>query len=474
VTQPAITTLADCEKVGGMDEMLPVDPFRSLYVHFGMLLGVDDFRTVDAYHRGKMWFHSAWLHRQGTLWGLRVQLDQAMGEVRVKPGAAVDALGRELYLNAPACLNVSAWYNQHKDEPELSEIVTTDPETGYISFDAHVVIKFKACLNRQVPALKEPCDGSNSTTAYSRVNETVMLCLKPGKAPEWRAPGQLPFHRLRLLFGLEDPLTDEGEIIPEDDEVVTKRDWILTLPVEDQPAAYLEAFRYFAAKDEMEMTPASDSAGGGSFLFPATDPACIPLANIEGLTLMAVDDSWEVIDGEVDNAIRPVHVPTSTIQELTCGPQCQCGAPAPVEPPPIVEEPDPIADAGGPRIDPESVQLQGEILTFELTGPPLMKASVEARAISVTAFDTRDGWVTAEIKDVRYKASEDMVTVELIDAPGAVLVRLIASGTGPYPLLGRIGHNRIPLAGAVGGSPGTAHDGNDFVFMFKRGGDHGG
>ena len=90
----------------------------------------------------------------------------------------------------------------------------------------------------------------------------------------------------------------------------------------------------------------------------------------------------------------------------------------PVEPPLIVEEPDPIADAGGPRIDPESVKLQGEILTFKLTGPPLMKASAEARAISVTAFDTRDGWVTAEIKDVRYKASENLMTVELIDALG--------------------------------------------------------
>ena len=217
----------------------------------------------------------------------------------------------------------------NKDEPELSEIVTTDPETGYISFDAHIVIKFKACLNRQVPALKEPCDGSNSTTAYSRVNETVMLCLKPGKHRNGERRGSSLFIVCVLLFGLEEPLTDEGEIVPEDEEVVIKRDLILALPVEEQPAAYLEWFRYFAAKDEMEMTPASDSAGCGSFLFPATDPACIPLANIEGLTLLAVDDSWEVIDGEVDNAIRPVHVPTSTIQELTCGPRCQCGAPTP-------------------------------------------------------------------------------------------------------------------------------------------------
>ena len=58
------------------NEMLPVDPFRSLYVHFGMLLGVDDFQTLDAYHRGKMWCHSAWLHGQGVIWGLQVALPE--------------------------------------------------------------------------------------------------------------------------------------------------------------------------------------------------------------------------------------------------------------------------------------------------------------------------------------------------------------------------------------------------------------
>ena len=54
-----------------------VDPFRALHVHFGMLMGVDDFETIDAYHRGKMWLHSSWLHREGVLWGLRVALDAA-------------------------------------------------------------------------------------------------------------------------------------------------------------------------------------------------------------------------------------------------------------------------------------------------------------------------------------------------------------------------------------------------------------
>ena len=46
-------------------------------------------------------------------------------------------------------------------------------------------------------------------------------------------------------------------------------------------------------------------------------------------------------------------------------------------------------------------------------------------------------------------------------------VRLIVYGTGPAPLLGA---NFAPLAGGVGGPPGTAHDGHDFVHMqeFRR------
>ena len=78
-----------------LEGLLRLDPFSSLNVHFGMLLGVEDFRTVDAYHRGKMWLHSAWLHRQGTIWGLAVTTDKPSSEVRVSPGLAVDGLGRE-------------------------------------------------------------------------------------------------------------------------------------------------------------------------------------------------------------------------------------------------------------------------------------------------------------------------------------------------------------------------------------------
>jgi len=66
----------------------------------------------------------------------------------------------------------------------------------------------------------------------SRVSETVELLLRPGKAPT----KDLGYHRLRILFSLED---DASEY----DEVRTRRQTILALAAEQQPRAYLEAFR---------------------------------------------------------------------------------------------------------------------------------------------------------------------------------------------------------------------------------------
>ena len=69
----------------GRSELLPLSPFNALRYHFGMLLGVDDFETEQAYHRAKMRIHNAWLHRAGVVWGFDVRLDVPHGEIRVLP-----------------------------------------------------------------------------------------------------------------------------------------------------------------------------------------------------------------------------------------------------------------------------------------------------------------------------------------------------------------------------------------------------
>ena len=95
----------------------PLAPYYSLHYNFGMLLGVSDFETEQAYHRGKMRLHNTWLHREGVAWGLGVtRPDTFVDEIRVTRGLATDGLGRELYLEKDACLNVPAWFEAHKDD----------------------------------------------------------------------------------------------------------------------------------------------------------------------------------------------------------------------------------------------------------------------------------------------------------------------------------------------------------------------
>jgi hypothetical protein len=456
VCNSAITSKTSDEKKE-MSDLSPVSPFRSLLVHFGMLLGVDDFETIDSYHRGKMWLHNAWLHRQNTVWGLGVSVSEAKDELRVAGGLAVDGLGRELYLENAACLDISSWYEEHRDDPELQAIVKEDAD-GAIHFDAYVAIRFKGCLARQVPALTEPCDSSGATTAYSRVIETVELLLLPGNATEWRMPpGVLPYHRLRLFCGLEEPIKKEDDtMIPTDKEVLDALGDILALAAEEQPPAYLKAFRRFSALDEMDLAPASGEEGDAFSLFPIQDPALLPLANIKGITLVPVESGgWHLTGGEIDNTVRPVHLPTSTIQDLLCGPGCSCSPVGPDIPP---------ADAGGPRIDAGSVSIQGEKITFKVASSTLLKASVQAKGLSVTSFDLGGGWNEEKIRSVTYDTMSKEVTIMLGEAPDGNLVRLIVSGTGKFPFLGE---NWVPLAGAMGGLPGDKMNGNDFVFMFK-------
>ena len=62
---------------------------------------------------------------------------------------------------------------------------------------------------------------------------------------------------------------------------------------------------------------------------------------------------------------------------------------------------------------------------------------------------------------MEYWDEDQSVTIKF-DSAMAGKLRLIARGTGATPLLGA---NHVPLAGGVGGVPGTKHDGHDFVFM---------
>jgi hypothetical protein len=441
-------------------ELLPLSPFNSLNYHFGMLLGVDDFETEQAYHRAKIRMHNAWLHREGVVWGFAVTVDDARGEIRVKPGLALDAAGHELHLEAEYCINVGEWFDKHEKDPEFDLVRE--------GFEARVVICFKACLNRQVPAFMEPCDSGGTSTAYSRVSETLEILLLPHRAPAL----VYPYHRLRQMFGLDKPETLEQTKLddlknkevspgntPEDQALLNavRRDQgvldevkrLQALPADQQAEAWLQAFHRFAALDEIDLQPATSKDGARTLLFPGQEDDCVLLADISELTLTKKDNLWLLSGGKVDTSVRPSHVATTTIQDLLCG-----GLLAPRGP---------QADADtGPRIDPRSVILLTAKAIMFSVDKDLHDASVKAAAFSVTWFDPTGGWQRANIANASYGGTETKTVVLDLDTAVSRRVRLVVFGTGPTPLLGA---DLAPLAGVAGGPPGTAHNGHDFVHM---------
>ena len=444
--------------VGG-SELLPLSPFTALRYHFGMLMGVADFETEQGYHRAKMRIHNAWLHRAGVIWGFGVSVDADHGEIRVTPGLALDAAGHELHLEADACINVNAWIDDKKEKDANFDLKKE-------GFDVHVAIRFKPCLTRQVPALLEPCENASTGTAYSRVFETIEILLLPHSAP---VP-VYPYHRLRILFGLEAPLTitraelDQLEAkeaantlsneerkklqqVRQDREVVLAVEEIRALPAHDQRARWLHAFHRFAALDEIDLQPAKSADGARTLLFPGQDNEPVFLANISGLSLTESNGQWQLSGGTVDTSVRPSHVATTTIQDLLTG---------------RLGEAEPPAADNGPRIYPDSVVLLTSTeIQFRINKIP-HEASLKAAAFSVTSFDPSSGWTKSDVVNAAHGgAGTETVNLQL-HQPVRGRVRLIVFGTGPTPLLGA---DLFPLAGAVGGPRGTMHDGNDFVHM---------
>jgi hypothetical protein len=451
------TTLDPCGCTGSTsrtaneDAALPIAPFTAIQYHFGMLLGVDDLETAQAYPRGKVRLHNAWLHREGVVWGLDVRFNERR-ELSVTPGLALDAAGRELHLDAVACVDLGKWFAKHQADPDFT---FEDRPNGAKRFDAHVVARFKACLARPVPAIADPCAGDERDTAFSRVDETVELLLRPGLAPA----KDRGWHRLRILFALEDDA-------PAFAEVQARREAILAMALGDQPRAYLAAFREFAALDAIDLRPQLDAGGEPSALVPE-DPTEVVLADVPAITVRpgGPDPNGYVIADPlpVPNVrVRPAHVATAAIQELLCGPLFAVGAPG--TPPPA---PPPAPDAGGPRVDPATVRVAARRRIVLGTNKPLDRESVRPSQFSVTAYTHSDGWHTLDIANAFPDTAGTLITIDLKESVTAgSTARVIAKGTGPTPLLGT---DLVPLAGSLTDPPSTINDGRDFVIMLRRG-----
>jgi hypothetical protein len=411
------------------DEDLPVNPFHALRVAYGMLLGEDDFRALMGNPRGKQMLHNAWLHSSGVVWGYSVRRE-GTGRLRVTPGLAIDGLGRELVLEADWC-------------PPIADLLDT-ARSGHDdrTLVGCLVAVFDTCPTAPVPALAEPCDLSRKHTDFSRVVETVRLELRVGDCPTPAYPES--YHRLRVLLGL----SPVGDPDPAGKAAYQWACEIARKPTHERAPELLRAFRDLAARDVIDLAPAREEGDVCPSLFPVTeDNAAVVLAKVT-LELRGTGSCTEVLDVEVDETARRSLIATSTVQELTCG----------LAPGVLGAGTEP--DAGGPRVKPGSVGWHdsGNRLEFEVTAP-LLEGSLRDRPVLVTSLSDR-GWVREDIDRISYDPKSQIVSVVLHDPPAYELVRLIVRGTGPTPIFGV---SKVPLAGLVGGPPGSRHDGNDAV-----------
>lgn len=450
----------DCDNCRGGD--LPANPFIAPRVTHGMLLGEDDFRVMVGYPRGKHLLHQAWLHGTGVIWGYQV-CGAGLWELEIGPGLAVDPMGRDLVHEACVSLDLREVRDRAIADGRLEETSSKGADCRTARVRACVVAEFNGCLSSPVPTLADPCDVTRSHDDYSRVLERARIgirlgpCPDRGSCPDPRSGGD--YHRVRVLLGLD----DVGSNDEEGEEARRARARVLAAA---DPARALECeLAEMACQDAIDLRPETEPGEHhlGLFRTADEDPAVV-LAEV-WIKLRDRDGCWE-FDGpaQVRTGVRTTLLPTDLITALTCGLA------------PGLLDSSAAGGAEGPRVDGANIELShdGKKMIIPVTAalvPGTVPGSVE---VTTLAPEKGDRWVVEDIYDAAFdvdagKSADGAIVVRLAysltERPVGALVRVRVCGSGGKPVMGA--DPLVPLAGLVGGPPGTEHEGHDAVWVFR-------
>ncbi len=280
---------------------LPDTPQCGLNYHFGMLLGVDDLRAEQGFHVGRLRRHQRLLHGTGVVAGFAVDFDEATFDLRIGPGYAVDALGRDLALDVAQCVNLAKWWEKHQDDEVFDDIA--NPKDALLDLDLQCC--YATCLSRPVPAIAAPCATDTADIAYSRLCETVRLSLVRAQPAQPAAPR---CHLLRLWLGFEAPAKDaEGNLLPDDAWLKAQIAALAGLPAEQLAAA-----RDSLAHEVWARALAAESTAAAA----PEDTPCVPLARLEGVHLSQDATGWHVSIARKILGVRPLLLSTGLLQDL--------------------------------------------------------------------------------------------------------------------------------------------------------------
>ena len=231
---------------------LPDNPQCAPNYHFGMLLGVEDFRAEQGFHVGRLRRHQRLLHGAGVVAGYAVEFDAETFQLRVGPGYGIDLLGRDLMLDVTQCVSLPLWWGKHAKDEAFDDIA--NPKDASVDLD--LVVCYATCLDRPVPAIAEPCDADASDIAYSRLCETVTLALVRHTNDETAPVADRRYHLLRMWLGLEGPATDaEGNLLQDDQWLVDQFVAAQALPAAEQGGARNALLRELMARNVAATSP---------------------------------------------------------------------------------------------------------------------------------------------------------------------------------------------------------------------------
>lgn len=185
-----------------------LDPVRTrlhserLHYATGELLGADDFRDEQTYHRRQLSRALLYLNGSGVIAGLRVVANHQPGqngapdevELEVEPGLALDRVGRLIEVPREACLRLRRWFDyaasrDPRDEDSDDEGLDRDDlrlawraDGGLASGGAvvaDVFLSFHPCDRGYTPAFASGPFDALDASQPSRVRDAYELTLVP-------------------------------------------------------------------------------------------------------------------------------------------------------------------------------------------------------------------------------------------------------------------------------------------------------
>lgn len=171
-------------------------------VHYatGLLLDAQDFQAEQTYHRGRLARALAYLHGYGTIAGLKVEWEGPMSddeEIAVRPGIALDRLGRTIEVQRDACIRLNRWY-QGQPVDDLIQGLHGAPFNGVV---ADVFVRFVVCERGKTPAFASGPFDALDAVVPSRLRDYYELELVIRK----EADPPLPQSQWPPFAGIEEP-----------------------------------------------------------------------------------------------------------------------------------------------------------------------------------------------------------------------------------------------------------------------------